>query len=1419
MMKKTRRIIIHALAFALIFCVSVFVMLSFGNKEVSATKFCVDLFDTKGVIFAESRLSDEKSLYKDGRRGLNAFLEENAEIKIRELSGEFTFDFMPENGINALTFSFKDLSDDNNGFDLIIRFYPTNVTGSVLLGGIESGIYYDPNYGAVKATSQYNASNTYTEVSNDYGAVKISYNPLSNSVKLNDAKIWDLSLNVNDGKYIDRTLKPMKKYSVSISASLSEQRGSLMLYGFNEKSLDKVIITESPTPRIFADFSYPAVKGYEYKLPEGFVFDVKDGIISSENVSVEFLYGPENVSVVSGAFVPESVGDYVFSYSVTNSSGKTASENFVLSVIEKMEGEFDFGAKLPDERTGQYTFWELPCVSYSFNETGINNVPVGIELFLNGEQIAKEDELSDGFSYIFNKTGDVKMIFTPVHEYYRNDKFVYEFSVDDSIEGYKLSSAIKPHYNLNDSFDIPSIVMITENGNLKSDGILVYPDGSQYLGGKVCLSQPGEYKIRYDCESVGKKYNKIFTFFTGTSPAKGFTACGEASVKEGVYSWNHEYSGVVAESREGGYVKYNGVIDFNTYDYENDRDSALLFDVIPDPYKTFFADYTYLYMTLTDVEDENNKVSFSICSPNQSSNEARAVMLVKVNDMPWTGIEGSRINFGRAGTYLNCSLSATPFPAGGVLTGARVYFDYKNLRIYTVENERFKLVADMRNKKQFSEGWSGFKSGKAYLSFCINDYINAEGRFVILNVDGQSLGGGKTKDVTAPEINVSAPNVIFNGVAGRKYPIFPAYANDDTDGYANVNKYVYYSNGISDALVAVNEDYFVPKYPGKYVIKYEASDGSGNTAQKYLSFTVNNEKYYENKPISVKISEDCVGEAFAGDLVKIPYVAEAFGGIGSVEITTELITPSGEIISGPELEFVAEEIGKYTVVYKATDALGETKKIQHEITVKIPEKPIFVSDGIVPSFLVVGNTYKFGVAGFVDYSSGNGKRNEAKVSVVGEKILVADKDGYIKMENIGETVTVRYTDEKTGAIKEYEGVKVINPYKNVMDSETNEVIEVLDVTKYFYSETASVIADESAVEITPNKVGSGVTFVNPVLLSKFSLKLGGVFKTLADGKRKCTLKSFSLNVRDYEESSDTVNIRFYNKNATPEIVNDSGISVSFNGKSRTDCFGSLYGESSISVIFNNGDGTFRDGNDNLLGFLPENKFASGRVIFSLTFDEFFVDEECGIRVEKINNQFVNSTITEDNGRPELYYKRTIAHLYSVGDKVTVPQVIGADVFGGVIATVTVKNSSGSIVTSERGEKINNLIMNEEITFVIKESVNYQIVITLTDDSGKKSTQPVAVFVQDNEPPVITVDGQVPQDVALYSEILLPQADASDNNDKKLTVMIVAVAEDNTSRMLKDNIFKPLKKGKYRIKYFVFDSSFNYAEVVFEVTVK
>ena len=206
-------------------------------------------------------------------------------------------------------------------------------------------------------------------------------------------------------------------------------------------------------------------------------------------------------------------------------------------------------------------------------------------------------------------------------------------------------------------------------------------------------------------------------------------------------------------------------------------------------------------------------------------------------------------------------------------------------------------------------------------------------------------------------------------------------------------------------------------------------------------------------------------------------------------------------------------------------------------------------------------------------------------------------------------------------------------------------------------------------------------------------------------------------------------------------------------------------------------------------------------------------------MEKINNQFVNSTITEDNGRPELYYKRTIAHLYSVGDKVTVPQVIGADVFGGVIATVTVKNSSGSIVTSERGEKINNLIMNGEITFVIKESVNYQIVITLTDDSGKKSTQPVAVFVQDNEPPVITVDGQVPQDVALYSEILLPQADASDNNDKKLTVMIVAVAEDNTSRMLKDNIFKPLKKGKYRIKYFVFDSSFNYAEVVFEVTVK
>ena len=112
-------------------------------------------------------------------------------------------------------------------------------------------------------------------------------------------------------------------------------------------------------------------------------------------------------------------------------------------------------------------------------------------------------------------------------------------------------------------------------------------------------------------------------------------------------------------------------------------------------------------------------------------------------------------------------------------------------------------------------------------------------------------------------------------------------------------------------------------------------------------------------------------------------------------------------------------------------------------------------------------------------------------------------------------------------------------------------------------------------------------------------------------------------------------------------------------------------------------------------------------------------------------------------------------------------------------------------------------------------------MTAKDANG--ATEPFVYIYKtvDETAPVLTIEKTVVGEVDNGTEIVIPNASATDNVDTELTVLIHVVKLESRKiyEVKAGDTFQFTITGTYHIRYFVYDSDYNYAEYIMEVKVK
>ena len=1228
--------------------------------DATAYELTMGLFHSRGVKMEECATLSGSSEYSDVRGGLRIKGEAGGQVRFENvLAGAFDMEFIPESGLSGVTVTFTE-ETTGESFDVVTSFGSSNVSAYVEAEGEKAGLYYFATKGLNETTAIYNSVGLYTQYVNDFTAISLSFDPETMTVKIGDYVVWSLKSKSSDGRSVSFAYDCFETYFVSMELTQTVGEGSMLLYEVNSQPLDRTVILPSAAPRLFADFAYEGVVGEKYSLPKVNAYDLADGLIDPSDATVTVKKGSTNVTVTDGAFTPTEAGEYLVYYTVANEAGISSTQKYSLQVNESFDGEVVFEEKLPEGTLGKNTLVYFPTAAYQNAAiSSLAEVELTATVYKGEEAVKTVKNAEDGFTHVFGETGDFKVVYAPVHEYYGKDVFEVTFTVTEEA-GYSLSSAWKNAYTTSDVVELPIMTVHTANGDLTATSSVRFPDGSVYSNTRFKPTIAGEYVVTYTAKDGEESYAFALTFEATTDPAALFTTNGNVTMTNGAFSYNDAIKGLVVETELGSTLTYNNTINLNDYAYKTQVEGALLFELMLDPYTAFYADLVSMDVVLTDKYDPDNYVTITITSLWESKNTTWACVRAGYAGSPSIGLEGEatmendyvsgNIHINQAGFLYNGSMSATPNSgtAKSLIT-TKVYFDYEERAVYAVfdtlgyKNEyvsRRALVADLDHKDYFTSPWEGFTTGECTLTINPNSYTGTKARFVVCGVDGQDFTGGAYADKKAPALKVdTGEGEIPCGVVGVEYPLFDATAVDGLIGVVDVEKRVYYTYHGKAYDVAVTGNSFLPEYAGEYEIVYSARDRSGNVAERTIAVTVQPENYYESSPMGVRLEEDYVAAVKTGERVFVAAVEEIFGGAGRVTCDVSVTDGNGNTVDVSGGVFRPLTAGEYTVTYALKDYLSQTATQSYAVTVAAHDGVVFKTEELVlPTAILTGIEYDLPLLEAVDFGGGSAQFKTTTLTVTdqnGKKIEA--KDGvFVVTDRAVESVTLTYACPDTDAKESY-----TLPVK--MTTDENGLI---NFDSYFYGVNAAVSQGDEGISLKTSAAGSSVEFLREILAETFSFTLD------VDTGTTGSLKTFSVLV--YEGGDKSKCIRF-------TISRDGdGALVSVNGEKQTVIAGSFTGVSgySLGLAYRGYEKSFIDKEGNQLAVLktwengaPFEGFTSKTARVKIVFEE--LEGEAGLIIKQINKQSFLASSRADTVGADSIYSETVGGNYSVGDVVTV----------------------------------------------------------------------------------------------------------------------------------------------------------------------
>ena len=918
----------------------------------------------------------------------------------------------------------------------------------------------------------------------------------------------------------------------------------------------------------------------------------------------------------------------------------------------------------------------------------------------------------------------------------------------------------------------------------------------------------GEYTVQYSAIVNGERvketkeiyiYGDLYSVSDSTS-----------SVYYGTNALTPNTNGLNVGLKSCQTFTYNEAIDLN----ELGNNPFIMMYLAPEKIQEYEA--LDFYVTLTDAYDATNYVNIRVRNtPNAVGyREYTSYISAGASFQSLVGYQGikntihrdTNYGFDQPFTFYGCNAAGAPSEATITSAGKngqlQLFFDVEGKKIKTQGNlAGFNEVSDLDDPKYHSELWSGFTTGKVFLSITTSSVRENKEcfNFVVTQIGDNDLRQNKLVDDEKPYMNVDmlGYSELPHAIVGKPYPIISVNAKDAYGHLRNSEVSVYRNYGSpSQTDVNVVDGKFIPTQVGQYFIVYTATDYSGNTEE--LVIPVICDTNGEEIQIDVAtVNRQTV--ASVGEYVKVAK-ATSSGGHGNTSIKVVVTDPNNNQVELVDGAFIPETAGTYNVSYTARDFIGLEKSETYAVNVTLSNDPVFYGEKPkLEKYYIAG--YEYVLPEYKAYTYQNGKQ-EVPVTVKitddnGERTLDADRKTSFVVRDAGATKTFTVTYQAGATVKEFE-VTALN-VKRMLDGNQR-----LDPSRYFHSNSVVATLGATATTLTATEDGV-VEFINPLLASAFAAEFSFV-KTTALG-------SFKFILADSKNIDEKVEFVF---------TSTSG---------GTNC--SVNGQSAVFIPVSYADGTINFAYDveskqftlseevvvanNFKGF------TSGKILLSMEFEG--VSGEAAVAVGRINAQNMTSGIVLDKVDPRIaLMKEYNTQVMSVGDVATAHAAFAVDVFDpNVKMTVTVFGPDNKPVKGINGETLSNVNASTEYQFKLEQNGTYSIKYKAIDAAGNETVTTRFLKVLDVESPVITLNRENVKTAKLGSVVVVAPITVTDNKTAAENVYAVCYVVRPCGTMIKidlknSNSFVANEVGTYVIRYMAMDADTNITLVESTLTV-
>ena len=1117
--------------------------------------------------------------------------------------------------------------------------------------------------------------------------------------------------------------------------------------------------------------SYEQINGYTLVLNEYYIQNPEKviKIVDPQGSEVEFSENP---------FVPTSVGEYQIVYE--NKTEKLTvlvkSESLTFTINDTFADEYVAGNTISiptvtvkdDFKT--YTAYSVTVKNGDKivgEYANVNqNIALFVELSTSGEYTI-EYTCIDGFGQVKKDSVEFTVIDQPTIIY---EQIEQEFSYGDTVEiGSPFGFYKGKKYAVNLSVETPT------------QGVKTLSDGA------YTFNEDGKFILTYSCDIDGQvitETKELNVNYTAKNIAN--TVNGEIFVGEDLPEYSKEKGkGVLVKGLSNFTFNYEPIIDLNKLDKNINLISFV-------PYSDTNTSLTELTLTLTDVYDENNSLTFYWYAKEHWGIDHSYLALKRPNGdygLSNERSDGAKEQYGKIRPEGAVVYESSFFgKQNGSSATFNLQYDISENKAYCVVQGNQWLLIDADNEPEiaFEDRFYGFTTGEVYLS--IKTLNNNNAGVYITEIAGEDFAAK-----SIPVCNFQEQFAILSkteeqlpiGQANISYPIPEIKISDNCTDRVEFNVDVFYQG---EKQNFETNGKFIPKQSGSYSAVYKAVY-KGIDIEKTVNFDVVDSL----GEITVDFPEQ--SSVISGSTYKVPNFTVS--GVSKYQASVKVKDSKQIFETNMFGEFVLNTNENAVVEIVVQDTQLPDRRETFTFEIPVVSETVLTLNSEMPKRVRAGA--KIELPDFTVYNSSSAQTLDKQIVInkgKSSQVVLTDSFSYEVPKNL-EKITVTFVG---GAGTEYESDMERYTYDVQVISENADSAQLLGVKT---PNTAKLISGENGLIITASS--SGNIFEMPYslptteLLFKFSLRASkmnysAVKIILTDSNRDD--KQVVLTLTEISNGSAKLKI---NSDTT-----DYQLKYSVNG--------GLY---DFSLIFNQTEkailnssnkvvakiNTFADGTS-FNGFSNKLAYLSAQLENVTSTSEFVINEVANQQFGYYMSAFGKKD--NDNNGPVIYsdfVANTIDAEY--GSAVYLPKIFAKDVLQ-TSSTLTLS------VVDPNGDTIKKNVNASLIDSIqVDKYGKYNLVYTAKDSLGNKTEKRITVNVKDLILPTIEVAGSYKAEYEIGSSVTIANAIATDNNTTNVSLLVLMIDSAGTIRKVEFGDKVQLnREGSYKIIYRAEDEYFN-----------